>query len=97
MQVKPLVPLRMVRITPPFSIATMVAPLATLDGAAFIALAMSSASLGAAAFFAGVAPDTAPAEKITRLTRTYVARIRFLLTPLKIEPSGGFNVGSRPR
>src|SRR5258708_17580336 len=71
MQVKPLVPLRMVRIAPPFSIATIVAPLATLDVPAFIALAMSSASLGAApAFLAGVAPDTAPPQKITRLTRT---------------------------
>src|SRR5580704_2597589 len=48
MQVKPLVPLRSVRILPSASIATMVAFLPTAAGAALMALLISSASLGAA-------------------------------------------------
>src|SRR5207302_4946437 len=56
MQVKLLVPLRTVRILPPSSLATIVACLPTLGGAADSALAMSCASVGpglAAAGFAG--------------------------------------------
>src|SRR5580704_7445635 len=55
MQVKSLVPLRSVRILPSAVMATMVAWLPTFGGAADSALAMSSASLGAAlaAAFAG--------------------------------------------
>src|SRR5436853_6611029 len=53
MQVNPLVPLRSVRILPSASIAMMVASFATLAGAAFIALAMSSLSPGP--FFASAA------------------------------------------
>src|SRR5216684_1945832 len=89
MQVKPFVPLRSVRMAPPASIVTIVAPFATLAGAAFIALAISSASLGAfAAFLAGSAPVIAPADKTNRPTRTYVARIHFLLALLKYGPAG---------
>src|ERR1700676_3072976 len=55
MQVKPLVPLRSVRILPPGSITTIVAFLPTLAGAALIALVISLASsLAGAAGFAGV-------------------------------------------
>src|SRR6202035_2510876 len=49
MQVNPLVPLRSVRILPA-SIVTMVAFLATLAGAALMALLIRSASLGAGFF-----------------------------------------------
>src|ERR1700737_3115963 len=85
MQVKPFVPLRSVRIVPSASIATSVAPFATLDGAAFIALAMSSASVGfAAAFFlAGEALVATTAKKISTLIKRYFARIEFLLTPFR--------------
>src|SRR5437870_3414055 len=81
MQVKPFVPLKSVRIVPSASIVTIVAPFATLGGAAFFALAISSASVGfAAAFFlAGAALVAATAENISRLTRTYFARMQFLL------------------
>src|SRR5882724_13380847 len=47
-QVKPLDPLRSVRMPPFGSGATMVASSATFFGAAFMALAMSSSSVGAA-------------------------------------------------
>src|SRR5512135_727136 len=55
MQVQPLLPLRSVRMLAP-SIATIVAFLETLIGAAFIALATSWASVGAAAAFFMVMP-----------------------------------------
>src|ERR1700688_3337272 len=47
MQVNPLLPLRSVRILPSASIVTMVAFLPTPAGAAFMALLIRSASLGA--------------------------------------------------
>src|SRR6202035_5984618 len=47
MQVNPLVPLRSVRILPSASIVTMVAFLPTLAGAAFMALLINAASVGA--------------------------------------------------
>src|SRR5258708_7299826 len=50
MQVNPLLPLRSVRILPSASIATMEAFLATLAGAALMALLMRSASLGTVFF-----------------------------------------------
>src|SRR3990172_3921987 len=46
MQLKPFVPWRSVRILPSASMATMVAPFATLLGAADIALAISCLSVG---------------------------------------------------
>src|SRR5262249_62321343 len=55
MQVKPLVPLRRMRVLPSASIAMMVACFATLGGAADSALAMSSASVGPAWAAAAVA------------------------------------------
>src|SRR5690348_13208321 len=56
MQVKPLLPLRSVRMLPAVSIAMIVASLETLAGAARMALAISCLSLGAfAAFVAGLA------------------------------------------
>src|SRR5258708_38956245 len=78
MQVNPFVPLRIVRILPSASIATNVAPFATLAGAAFIALAMSSASLGgAAAFFAGGdAPLPPTAERISKPGKAYLSCIK---------------------
>src|SRR5258706_8924041 len=78
MQVKPFVPLRSVRREPLASMATNVAPFATLAGAAFIALAMSSASLsGAAAFFAGGdAPLTPTAERSSKPVRAYLSRVK---------------------
>src|SRR5258708_29556537 len=73
MQVKPFVPLRSVRREPLASMATTVAPFATLAGAAFIALAMSAASLrGAAALFArGGAPGRAPARRSSKPVQAY--------------------------
>ena len=55
MQVKLFVPFRRVRIFPSAPIATMVACLPTLRGAADSALAISSESVGAALGAAGVA------------------------------------------
>src|SRR5205085_2737838 len=87
MQVNPFFPSRSVRIFPPASIATTVAPLATLAGAAFMALAMSSASLGfAAAFFAGGAPVAAMAVMTIRPVMMYV--LRMCPPPLISQPSG---------
>src|SRR5437660_10666735 len=73
MQVKPFVPLRTVRMVPSASMATTVAPFATLGGAAFIALAMSSASLGA--FLAGDALIAAMGERIRKPMKTNFAYI----------------------
>src|SRR5450631_2273743 len=55
MQVKPLVPLRSVRIAPLSPGATMAAFSATFFGAAFIALAINSSSVGAGLVFAAAA------------------------------------------
>src|SRR5437762_13648320 len=77
MQAKLLVPLRTVRILPPSSMATIVACLPTLGGAADSALAMSCASVGpglAAAGFAGASAASA-AQHQAATTAPQVKRI----------------------
>src|SRR5437867_3272905 len=77
MQVKAFVPLRSVRIVPFASMATMVAPPATLAGAAVIALAIICAFVGAAfgpwAHAAVVSTSSEPAT--SKPIAIYLARI----------------------
>src|SRR5262249_54201389 len=70
MHVQPLVPLRRVTILPSAVMLTMVAFFATLIGAAFIALEMRSASLGAAALglSAAIAAKASAAQNRTPAT-----------------------------
>src|SRR5438270_10433333 len=105
MQVKLLVPLRTVRILPPSSMATIVACLPTLGGAADSALAMSCASVDpglAAAGFAGFAGASAAsaaqlhavrmAPTSNRIGRTD-ARMMILLGPGRSGPLWRADIG----
>src|SRR5438105_14497077 len=97
MQVKLLVPLRTVRILPPSSMATIVACLPTLGGAADSALAMSCASVGPG--FAGASAASAAqlhavrmAPKSNRIGRTD-ARMMILLGPGRSGPLWRADIG----
>src|SRR2546428_482417 len=69
--VNPFVPLRRVRMLPSDSIATTVAPFATLAGAAFMALAIRLASLGFAAFLSAASTPVTMAAQIRTLIRDF--------------------------
>src|SRR5436853_3734564 len=102
MQVKLLVPLRTVRILPPFSMTTIVACLPTLGGAADSALAMSCAWVGpglAAAGLAGASAASAAqlhavrmAPTSNRIGRTD-ARMMILLGPGRSGPLWRADIG----
>src|SRR5216684_5236982 len=96
-QVNPLVPLRSVRILPSASIATMVAFLATLAGAALMALLTRSASLGAVFFSSAFATRlSASAAQATPPAITLLF-IRFLPGKNQSAQFGRSLVHSAPR
>src|SRR5258708_2116359 len=107
MHVKAFVPLRMVRILPSASTATIVAFFPTFGGAADSALAMSSASVGvgfAAAAFTGVSAADAPQVNMISAApiNNWIDRIGLCICILplngEVAPQAARNIGpSAPR
>src|SRR5271166_3985790 len=86
MQVKPFVPLRIVRILPSASIATIVAFLLTAAGAALIALLISSASVGPAFAFDAVAAVSAWANIVKLNDATPSIRFALVIRARIVHP-----------